>query len=141
PIAGTGQPGLSGDGHSATLGRLNSPHGLAFDSVGNLYIADTGNQRIRVVDTHGIITSVVGVCGIVAAFSGDGGPADLAHVNFPFGLATDSQGDVFIADIDSNRVRVASITPGARGNSCPGPAGSSGARDATLGPPGQPPGA
>ena len=139
-IAGNGQFGLAGDKHPATLGMLASPYGLAYDSAGTLYIADPGNQRIRAIDTRGIIRSVVGICGIVAAFTGDGGPADLAHVNVPLGLATDALGNLYIADTASNRVRVASIPHGTRGDSCPGSAGTRGARSANPGSLGQPPG-
>jgi sugar lactone lactonase YvrE len=130
-IAGTGQFGLAGDLHLAILAMLAKPYGVAFDSTGNLYIADTFNERVRAIDTHGIIRSVVGSCGIVAAFSGDGGPADLAHVNFPLGLATDGFNNLYIAEIDSNRVRIASIPQGSRGDTCPAAAGSAGTRGVT----------
>jgi len=126
--AGNGQAGLSGDGHAAVSAKLNFPFGLALDNAGNLYIADEFNQRIRVVDTHGNIDSVVGACGAFAGFSGDGGPAAIAQVNFPFGLAVDGFGDLFIADVDSNRVRGATGLVGLRGSSCPGPSGSAGSR-------------
>jgi sugar lactone lactonase YvrE len=137
-IAGTGVPGLSGDLHLATVASLDYPNGLAFDPAGNLYIADTGNERIRAINTHGIISSVVGACGIVAAFSGDGGPADLAYINTPFGLATDAAGNLYIAEVNSNRVRIASAAPGARNDSCKGVAGSPGTRGVNSGPAGSP---
>jgi hypothetical protein len=126
--AGNGKAGLSGDGHAATSAQLNFPFGLAFDGAGNLYIADEFNQRIRVVDTRGNINSVVGTCGGVAGFSGDGGPAASANVNFPFGVAVDAFGELFIADIDNNRVRGATGLVSSRAGSCPGPSGTAGGR-------------
>jgi sugar lactone lactonase YvrE len=59
-FAGTGAPGFSGDGGSAKAAKLNSPVGLAIDTAGNLYIADSGNNRVRRVDPHGVITTFVG---------------------------------------------------------------------------------
>jgi hypothetical protein len=89
-VAGNGTAGLAGDGRAANAAELNFPFGLALDAAGYLYIADADNQRIRVVDTRGNIDSVVGTCGGVAGFSGDGGPASTAHVNFPYGVAVDA---------------------------------------------------
>jgi hypothetical protein len=129
-VAGNGTAGLAGDGRAATAAELNFPFGLAVDAAGYLYIADADNQRIRVVDTRGNIDSVVGTCGGVAGFSGDGGPASTAHVNFPYGVAVDAFGDLFIADINSNRVRAATGLAGTRGGSCPAPAGTPGSRGA-----------
>jgi sugar lactone lactonase YvrE len=127
---------FAGDG---TAGPLNTPFGLAFDSRGNLYIADTGNERVRLVDTRGLISTVVAVCGAVAAFSGDGGMASLAHVNGPFGLAVDGSGDLFIADVDNNRVRATTSTlVGVRGASCQGSASTSASRTVNQSPSGTP---
>jgi sugar lactone lactonase YvrE len=118
---------------------LNFPFGLAFDPAGNLYIADTDNQRVRVMDGHGVITTVVGACGVVAGFSGDGGLASLAHVYLPFGLAADANGDLFIADVNNNRVRGANGLASTRPASCQGPPPiPPGARAANPGPPGTP---
>jgi len=102
-----------GDGDDATLAQLNLPTGLAVDSTGNLYIADTGNQRIRKVDTKGIITTVAGdnttnsgPHGIpVGDFGGDGGDATLAQLNGPMGVAVDQAGNLFIADTGNHRIR------------------------------------
>jgi sugar lactone lactonase YvrE len=129
-VAGNGTAGLAGDGRAATAAELNFPFGLALDAAGYLYIADADNQRIRVVDTRGNIDSVVGTCGGVAGFSGDGGPASTAHVNFPYGVAVDAFGDLFIAEVNSNRVRAATGLAGTRGSSCPAPTGTPGSRGA-----------
>jgi DNA-binding beta-propeller fold protein YncE len=129
-VAGNGTAGLAGDGRAANAAELNFPFGLALDAAGYLYIADADNQRIRVVDTRGNIDSVVGTCGGVAGFSGDGGPASTAHVNFPYGVAVDAFGDLFIAEVNSNRVRAATGLAGTRGSSCPAPSGTPGSRGA-----------
>jgi len=95
-IAGTGTPTYSGDGHPAVSAALNYPQGLALDAAGNLYIADRGNYRVRVIAVGGIITTYAGD-GIFGA-SGDGGPATSAELFSPVGVATDHQGDLYIAD-------------------------------------------
>ncbi|HEX2648152.1 MAG TPA: hypothetical protein VHO95_13065, partial [Candidatus Dormibacteraeota bacterium] len=119
-IAGTGVAGAAGDGGPATSAQLNFPFGLGFDGAGNLYIADTGNNRLRVIQ-HGIITTVVGVCGGVSGFSGDGGLASTAQLNVPYGIAVDSAGDVYVADAFNNRIRGASAITGLRGGTCQSP--------------------
>jgi len=95
-VAGNGGVGFSGDGGPATSARLNVVRGVAVDSSGNLFIADTGNQRIRKVDTSGIITTVAGVGG--QGFSGDGGPATSAQLFDVRGIALDASGNLFMAD-------------------------------------------
>ncbi len=72
------------------------------DSAGNLYIADTGNNRIRKV-SNGVITTVAG--NGIAGFSGDNGPATSAQLNYPMGVAVDSAGNLYIADVGNNRIR------------------------------------
>ena len=158
-IAGTGTSGFGGDGGPATDAQLNTPSGVAVDSVGNVYIADTGNNRVRKVDTSGSISTIAGTgdrwfylenypaidspmtvfdiavdtygniyiadcinCRIrkvdastgnistiagtgVPGFSGDGGPATDAQVNYPTGVAVESAGTVYIADTGNSRVR------------------------------------
>src|SRR5215510_11421272 len=79
-IAGNGTQGYSGDGGPATSAQLNNPGGIALDSSGNLYIADAGNSRIRKVTPQGVISTVVGTG--EAGFSGDGGPATSARINY-----------------------------------------------------------
>jgi hypothetical protein len=110
-VAGTVSlgPGFSGDGGAATAAQLNHPEGIAVDSAGDLFIADTGNNRIREVNyTAGIyatsnITTYAG--NGVGNFAGDGGQATAAELYAPAGVALDSAGDLFIADSSSNRVR------------------------------------
>ncbi len=101
--AGTGTAGSSGDGQVAWLAQLNQPSACALDSAGNLYIADTGNNRIRRVTATGIISTVVGTGG--AGSAGDAGPANAALLNAPRGIALDGNGDLFIADTGNNRIR------------------------------------
>ncbi len=112
-IAGNGQFGFSGDGGPATSSELspqcgaNDPAGLAVDTKGDVYIADTGNNRVRMVSAAGIITTVAGTG--VGAFAGDGGPATAAQLYYPTGLAVDGRGTLYIADAGNHRVR--KVTP------------------------------
>ena len=102
-VAGDVYCGHSGDGGPATNAWLNWPSGVAVDGVGNLFIADTWNSRVRRVRTNGIITTVAGDGNLT--YSGDGGPATSAGLNWPSGVAVDSVGNLFIADTWNNRVR------------------------------------
>lgn len=102
-IAGTGAAGFSGDGGSAITAKLNAPRGLALDSVGNLFIADAANHRVRKVAADGTITTVAGTS--LKGFSGDDGAATTAQLNQPLGVAADSQGNLFILDSLNYRVR------------------------------------
>jgi sugar lactone lactonase YvrE len=95
--------GFSGDGGPATSAALNGPDGIALDIAGNLYIADSGNHRIRKVDLAGIITTVAGTG--TAGYRGDGGAATSAKLNLPFGVRADAAGNVFIADSNNNVIR------------------------------------
>lgn len=97
---GNGTPGSGGDRLPATLAQLNGPSALAIDAHGNLYIADTGNNRVREV-SHGVITTVAG--NGEPGSIGDGGPATKARLNAPEGLALDARGDLFI--LESGAVR------------------------------------
>lgn len=85
-IAGTGAPGFIGDNGPANDAQLKLPGGVAVDSAGNIYIADTSNCRIRKV-SQGVITTVAG--NGTAGFSGDNGPAISAQLNCPYGIAID----------------------------------------------------
>jgi len=107
-VAGNGAAAYSGDGSAATNASLNRPFGVAVDSAGNLFIGDQLNQRVRRVDTNGIITTVAGN-GIVS-YSGDGGPATNASINNPTGVAVDGSGSLFIADDLNNRVRKVDVS-------------------------------
>ena len=103
-IAGThGTSGFSGDGGPATSATLSFPADVAVDSAGNVYIADTDNQRVRKIDTGGIITTFAGNGD--AGFEGDGVLANETSLNYPFGVAVDAAGDVLIADTSNNRIR------------------------------------
>ncbi len=110
-VAGTGEAGYRGDAGRAGDAVLHAPGGLAFDNEGNLFIADTLNQRVRRVDVNGQIESIAGTG--VPGYLGDGHPATFAELHLATnplegigqGIAVDSQGDVFIADALNGRVR------------------------------------
>jgi uncharacterized repeat protein (TIGR01451 family) len=102
-VAGSGDAGFLGDNGPATLALLNAPNGVAVDAAGNLYIADTLNNRIRKVTPAGVISTVAGTG--VAGFGGDGGLATSAQLNAPTGLVLDSVGNLFVADSGNNRIR------------------------------------
>src|ERR1022692_1038304 len=102
-VAGTGACGFGGDGRLATAAYLHSPGGVAVDAVGNLFVADTYNNRIREVSASGIITTVAG--GGTAGFSGDGGLAMAAQMSSPAGVLVDAAGNLFIADAGNQRIR------------------------------------
>jgi secreted PhoX family phosphatase len=113
--AGNGAAGYRGDSGPAWRAELSSPTGLAFDALGNLDIADSGNNVIRRVSTSGVITTVAGdvaadqASGGLGGFSGDGGPATQARLNSPQDIALDQAGDLFIADTFNNAIR--EVTP------------------------------
>src|SRR6478752_1055720 len=95
-----------GDGGPATKARLSGPGAIAFDPAGNLYIWEVTAGRIRKVDTNGIISTFAGTG--ATGYSGDGGPATAAQLNIAVprgGLATDSQGNLYIADGGNSRIR------------------------------------
>ena len=103
-VAGTGEPGWTGDCGPAVEARLNMPFDVAFDAEGNLFFSDTSNHAIRRVDGRsGTITTVAGDG--TAGFSGDGGIATRARLNEPYGLVIDAAGDLFFADRLNRRVR------------------------------------
>src|SRR5206468_1646497 len=101
--AGSGNFGFSGDGGPATAAELNFPRDVALDPAGNLYIADSGNSRIRKVSPGGTISTYAGSGS--RGFSGDGGPAAAAQLNNPVGMALDPAGNLYIADLTNNRIR------------------------------------
>jgi uncharacterized protein (TIGR03437 family) len=135
-VAGNGMPGYGGDGGSATAAQLYVPIGLAVDSAGNLYIADFTNNRVRKVSTAGVISTVAGNGN--SGYSGDGGSAVNAMLNGPTDVAVDSNGNLYIADLNNNAVR--EVSDGnimtIAGNGLPGVAGDGGpATAATVGNP------
>ncbi|NOK20531.1 hypothetical protein HMI50_26250 [Corallococcus carmarthensis] len=107
-VAGNGVKGSAGDGGRALLASLDSPKAVAVGPEGMLYIADTGNHRIRRVTPDGIISTVAGTG--LAADGGDGGPAILANLNAPAGVAVGPDGSIYLADTDNHRIR--RVTPG-----------------------------
>ena len=102
-VAGNGIDGFKGDSGPATQARLSKPFGITLDKKGNLYIADRGNNRVRKVDTRGIITTVAGDGGFF--FMGDNGPAYRASIAGPTGVVVDDNGTLYIADRSNNRIR------------------------------------
>ncbi|HSS98419.1 MAG TPA: hypothetical protein VLK33_15390 [Terriglobales bacterium] len=97
------QSGFNGDGIPATQATLNFPSGLAFDQNGNLYIAEWLGNRVRKVDTNGIISTIAGTG--MFGFSGDGGPSTAAALSLPFDVAVDQNGNIYIADFLNARLR------------------------------------
>ena len=108
-IAGNGSDNFSGDDAAATKASLNLPVGAAVDAVGNLYIADSSNHRIRTVNSAGIIMTVAG--NGIGGFSGDGGAAVSASLSSPGGVAEDAAGNLYIADTLNNRIRKVNAAP------------------------------
>lgn len=103
-IAGNGTQGYSGDGALATNAQLYNPAGLAFDSKGNLIFADAYNNRIRKINlTTGIISTIAGIGTL--GFSGDGGAATSAQFYWPFAVALDTSGNLFLPDVNNHRIR------------------------------------
>ncbi|HEV2446758.1 MAG TPA: IPT/TIG domain-containing protein, partial [Candidatus Sulfopaludibacter sp.] len=107
-VAGTGVAGYSGDGGSAANAQINGPVGVAADAFGDVFIADTGNNRIRKVTNTGIIYTVAGNGN--AGFFGDGGLGPFAALHAPQGVAVDAAGNIYIADTANQRVRMATPT-------------------------------
>ena len=111
-VAGSGPPGHSffgpppadlGDGRLGTAAVLDQPRGLAVDDLGNLYIADTGDNRIRRLEPNGIISTVAG--NGLMGWGGDNVPADSAEISAPEGLVLDSAGNLFISEVGNDRIR------------------------------------
>jgi len=127
-IAGDGTPGYAGDGGAPTSAELNSPAGVVLDGSGDIFIADTGNSVIRVVNTGSQATTIAGVviqagtiqtvagngtaCSDPSSGCGDGGPALSAELNFPSGLSVDANDDVFVADTFDDAVREINASSG-----------------------------
>jgi internalin A len=130
-IAGNNTRGFSGNEGLAIAAQLYEPLGLAFDASGNLYVSDSGNQLIRVIDTNGNINAFAGI--LEAGYSGDGGLATAAQFYYPKGLAMDNAGNLYIADMGNSVIRMIStkgIVTTVAGNGTAGSFGDGGA--ATL---------
>jgi len=106
-VAGNGTLGFSGDGGPAVDAQMRAAWGIKVDSAGDIIIADDDNLRIRLVHTNGIITTIAG--NGTPGFSGDGGPALSASLNYPKGVAYDKAGNLYIADQQNHRVRKTSL--------------------------------
>ena len=139
-VAGTGEAGYSGDGGAATSAKINAPRGVAVDNAGNIYISDRSNNRIRKVDADGIITTYAG--NGESGYSGDDGAATSAKINFPYSLATDSNGNLYISDaynhiirkVDSSgKISTVAGTPESSGYSGDGGAATSAQLNSPLG--------
>ena len=102
-VAGNGEAGDAGENVPATEASLSTPSRIFLDGKGNLYVAEWGMNRVRVVDSKGIISTVVGTG--KKGFSGDGGPATLAQLDRPNGLFVTEAGEIYITDLGNNRVR------------------------------------
>ena len=112
-VVGSGDPdqgAFFGDGGTGTLARLNRPSAIAIDQRGNIYIADTDNHRIRLLDSNGIITTIAGTG--QNGFAGDGGAGTQAQLSSPQGIAVDGRGYLFISDTDNHRIRLLDLNSG-----------------------------
>ncbi len=110
-VTGTGTPSSTGDGGPAAAASVSHPMGVALDSAGNLFISEYQGNRIRRVDAQtGVITTIAGTG--ISSFSGDGGPATSAALNLPGGMAFDSTGALYVADMGNNRVRRVDVLTG-----------------------------
>lgn len=135
-FAGTNTAGYSGDGLLATSSKLDNPIAVALDATGNLYIADRNNHRVRLVNAStNVLIDIAGTG--VAGFSGDGGLASVAQIDFPVGVAVDQQSNLYIADANNSRIRKVNLSSGnistVAGNGSIGFSGDGGlATDAAL---------
>ncbi len=103
-VAGNGNRGAAGDGGSAIAAQLANPRAVVADSSGSLYIADSDNHRVRKIDQNSTITTLAGTGAF--GYSGDGGLAAQAQLQWPAGVAVDSVGNVYIADTNNCRIRM-----------------------------------
>lgn len=133
-FAGVGEPGFAGDGGRRADAQFAAPQGIAVDAIGRVFVADTGNHRVRRIELDGTVHTVAGTG--IPGMAGDGGPAIEAQLSRPAAVALDASGALFIADSGNFRVRrvsvdgvISTLTGGAR----PGTSGDGGpARDALL---------
>lgn len=106
-VAGNGSPSHKGDGGPAVSAQVSSPRDIAVDSTGAVYLADTGNHRVRKITADGMISTVAGTG--VHNSTGDGGPATAARLHTPYGVAVDGEGALFIAEYGGHRVRKVAV--------------------------------
>ena len=118
--AGTGVAGFGGDGGPATAAQFYNPYGLRVDSNGNVYVADTSNNRVRMINPQGVISTVAGSA--TGGFLGDGGQANKAELFQPADVALDAQGNLYISDALNGRIRI--VAPGGIINTYAGGGGS-----------------
>ncbi len=110
-IAGTGIPGYNGDGIAANTARLNRPFAVALDAANNVYISEGNGARIRKITVGtGVISTVAGTG--VPGYNGDGIPPTIAKINNPRGIVVDAAGNIYIADMSNNRIRMVTIATG-----------------------------
>jgi sugar lactone lactonase YvrE len=102
-VAGTGTPGYTGDSGPATAATLATPRAVAYDALGDLFLADTNNHVVREISPTGVITTIAGTG--IEGYSGDGGAATSAQLDTPSGVAVDASGNVYIADSHNHRIR------------------------------------
>jgi sugar lactone lactonase YvrE len=129
-VAGNGISGFSGDGGPATSASLGSTDGIAVDSSGNLFLSDITNHRVRKVTPAGTITTIAGTG--ANGFTGDGGPATLAQLGQPMGLAVDPTGNLYLADYWDHAIRKVS-TNGTITTLAGGPSGGTSIFGGTFG--------
>ncbi len=125
-FAGIGSPGFTGDSGPATGAQLNSPLAITFDPKGNMYVVDIGNSRIRKIDTAGIITTIAG--NGTSGYNGDSIAAITAILNNPLDIASDTTGNIYIADLRNYRIRkidIAGVITTIGGNGTAGFSGDS----------------
>jgi sugar lactone lactonase YvrE len=103
-VAGNGTASFGGDGGLGGAAELNLPYGVATDTKGDVYVADSYNNRIRMINTSGVISTVAG--NGTGGYSGDGGQATAAEVNRPLYVTVDKSGNLYISDYDNNRIRM-----------------------------------
>jgi len=108
-FAGNGTAGYAGDGGPATNSELNFPEGIAISSNGEVYIVDTGDNRIRIVYSNGTINTFAGDGN--AGYAGDRGPSTTAELNLPEAITISPTGEIYIADTDNNRIRAVVNSP------------------------------
>ena len=102
-IAGTGVNGYSGDNGPSTAAEINDPHGIAVDAIGNVYICDELNSRVRIINIMGIITTIAGTG--LPGYSGDNTEATSAEIDHPYGVAVDLTGNIYFTEWTNNCVR------------------------------------